>query len=138
MLLLITMSMLETVRSSAPTTAAFTSCSGLGVTEWNSQPAIIKSALQSWLLSTVTVLTSTPDQLYEGVSSRLYNPVNQSWSPHWPGVNHLVRDNYLEDEARQRTLLSGALRSYQELSGALKSSQELSRAIKSYQELSAT
>ena len=47
--------------------------------------------------------------MYDGVSSRLYNPVNQSWSQHWPGVNHLARENYLDDEERQRPLLSGSL-----------------------------
>ena len=48
------------------------------------------------------------EAVYEGVASRLYNPVNQTWSQHWPGVNHLVRDNYLEDEERQGPLLSGS------------------------------
>ena len=49
------------------------------------------------------------DQLYDGVSSMLYNPVNKTWSQHWPGVNHLVKENYLDDEARQLTLQSGSL-----------------------------
>ena len=31
------------------------------------------------------------EAVYEGVASRLHNPVNQTWSQHWPGVNHLVR-----------------------------------------------
>ena len=30
----------------------------------------------------------------------LYNPVNKTWAPHWPGVNHLVKENYLQDEDR--------------------------------------
>ena len=35
--------------------------------------------------------------MYDGVVSRLYNPVNSTWAPYWPGI---ARDN-LEDEARE-------------------------------------
>ena len=42
--------------------AAFTSCTGLGVTEWNDDVTSIKLNLQSWLLSTVTLLTTTSDR----------------------------------------------------------------------------
>ena len=56
-------------------------------------------------MSKLTIYLSIRDR-GEGVASRLYNPVNQSWSSHWAGVNHLVRDNYLEDEDRQEPLLS--------------------------------
>ena len=49
--------MVATVTSSPPT-AAFSSCTGLGVTEWNTDPATIKYSLQSWLLGTLTVLTT--------------------------------------------------------------------------------
>ena len=45
----------------SPPTAAFTSCTGRGVTEWNSRPDTIKSSLQSWLLSTVTLLPTSHD-----------------------------------------------------------------------------
>ena len=100
-------------------TAAFTSCTGRGVTEWNEDPDTIKLSLQSWLLSTVTLLATKEEReakyhqvhvavlycavLYCTVKvvSLLYNPVNKTWSQHWPGVNHLLADNYLEDEARE-------------------------------------
>ena len=42
--------------------AAFTSCTGLGLTEWNDDVTTIKLNLQSWLLSTVTLLTTTLDR----------------------------------------------------------------------------
>ena len=42
MLMMMMMTMVETVLSSA-LTAAFTSCTGLGVTEWNSDTATIKA-----------------------------------------------------------------------------------------------
>ena len=98
--------MVGTVTSSPPT-AAFSSCTGRGVTEWNTEPATIKHSLQSWLLGTLTVLTTTEEReaLYDGVVSRLYSPVNNTWAPHWPGVNSLVSD-ILEDEARELITVS--------------------------------
>ena len=43
-------------------TAAFTSCTTQVETDWNYDPSTIKYSLQSWLLSTVTLLTNSLDR----------------------------------------------------------------------------
>ena len=68
MVMLIMVMMMATVTSSPPT-AAFTSCTGLGVTEWNTDPASIKYSLQSWLLGTVTVLTTRQARYLKGTTN---------------------------------------------------------------------
>ena len=66
--IVMTVKMVATVTSSPPT-AAFTSCTGRGVTEWNTDPDTIKYSLQSWLLGTVTVLTTRQARYLKGTTS---------------------------------------------------------------------
>ena len=91
--------------SQNPITAVYSSCTGRGVTEWNTNKKTIPLELESWLHSSISVSIEALD-VFDGVQSVLYDHGEKVVYDHWFWHND-VSDHvdYVEDDDRKVRLI---------------------------------
>ena len=89
------------VLSQNPTNAVYSSCTGRGVTRWNTNKKTIPLELESWLHSSISVSLDALE-VFDGVQSVLYDQGEKLVYDHW-FWNNDVSDalDYVEDEDRK-------------------------------------